>query len=53
MMMATASLLAANPDPDEQAIREGLAGNLCRCTGYDMIIDAIQMAAKKGRGLWK
>jgi xanthine dehydrogenase iron-sulfur cluster and FAD-binding subunit A len=53
MMMATASLLAANPDPDEQAIREGLAGNLCRCTGYDMIIDAIQMAAKKGRGLWE
>lgn len=52
MMMATASLLRENPDPDEQAIREGLAGNLCRCTGYDMIIDAVQMAAEKGRGIW-
>ena len=52
MMMATASLLLSNPKPDEQAIREGLAGNLCRCTGYDMIIDAVQMAAEKGRGIW-
>ncbi len=52
MMMASAALLHRNPDPDEQAIREGLAGNLCRCTGYDMIVDAVQMAAAKGRGIW-
>jgi len=56
MMMASAALLRNNPDPDEQAIREGLAGNICRCTGYDKIIDAVQMAsgriaAEKGRGL--
>jgi carbon-monoxide dehydrogenase small subunit len=52
IMMASAALLRQNPDPDEQAIREGLAGNLCRCTGYDMIVDAVQMAATKGRGIW-
>ncbi len=52
MMMASASLLSSNPHPDEQEIREVLAGNLCRCTGYDMIIDAIELAAEKGEGLW-
>lgn len=52
MMMAAAALLHQNAEPDEKSIREALAGNLCRCTGYDMIIDAIQMAAVKGKGLW-
>ena len=52
MVMASYSLLMANPAPDEQAIREGLAGNICRCTGYDYIIDAVLMAAGKGRNLW-
>lgn len=52
MMMASYSLLKQNPNPDEQAIREGLAGNICRCTGYDSIIDAVLMAAEKGKGLW-
>ncbi|MCK5248785.1 MAG: (2Fe-2S)-binding protein [Spirochaetaceae bacterium] len=52
MIMPSAALLRQNPDPDEQAIREGLAGNLCRCTGYDMIIDAVLMAAGKGRDIW-
>jgi carbon-monoxide dehydrogenase small subunit len=52
MMMASVSLLRRNPDPDEEEIRAALAGNLCRCTGYDMIIDAVRMAAEKGRGLW-
>lgn len=52
MMMASADLLYRNQHPGEQEIREALAGNLCRCTGYDMIIDAVLMAADKGRGLW-
>src|SRR5574340_356911 len=37
MLMATLDLLAENPDPDERAVREGLEGNLCRCTGYQNI----------------
>ena len=52
MMMASYALLKRNSRPDEQEIREGLAGNICRCTGYDAIINAVQMAAEKGRGLW-
>ncbi len=52
MMMASYVLLKVNPNPDEQAIREGLAGNICRCTGYDYIIDAVLMAAEKGKDLW-
>jgi len=52
MLMAAESILSENPRPDEPFIREGLAGNLCRCTGYDMIIDGILLAAEKGRGLW-
>ncbi len=53
MIMASLALLKVNPDPDEQAVREGISGNICRCTGYDMIIDAVQLAAKraKERGL--
>ena len=43
MMMASAALLRQNPDPDEQAIREALAGNLCRCTGYETIIRAVEI----------
>jgi len=52
MMMASYALLSVNADPDETEIRKGLAGNLCRCTGYDMIVDAVRLAAEKGRGLW-
>ena len=39
------ALLARNADPDEAAIRDGLSGNLCRCTGYQGIVKAVQMAA--------
>jgi len=53
MILAAESLLAQDPEPDEAAIREGLSGNLCRCTGYNMIVEAVQIAAKEGRGLWK
>ena len=43
------ALLNRNPDPSETEIREALVGNLCRCTGYVRIIDAIKMAARAGR----
>jgi carbon-monoxide dehydrogenase small subunit len=52
MMMASYALLKRNSAPDELDIREGLSGNICRCTGYDFIIDAVLLAAEKGRGLW-
>ena len=45
MIMATVDLLEHNPNPDEQEIRDGLEGNLCRCTGYHNIVKAVQLAA--------
>ena len=47
MIMASASLLAKNPNPSEAEIREGLRGNLCRCTGYHNIVKAVQYAAEQ------
>jgi carbon-monoxide dehydrogenase small subunit len=49
MMMSALALLAANPDPSEEDIRRGISGNLCRCTGYQNIVKAIQYAAAKMR----
>ena len=46
-IIATKALLDKNPDPDETTIRYWLAGNLCRCTGYDKIIRAVQDVAKE------
>jgi aerobic carbon-monoxide dehydrogenase small subunit len=48
MIMAGADLLAKNPDPSEEEVREALAGNLCRCTGYHNIVKAVMSAAKSG-----
>lgn len=48
MIMQSIDLLTENPDPDEDEIRDGLEGNLCRCTGYQNIIRAVQTAAKAG-----
>jgi carbon-monoxide dehydrogenase small subunit len=45
MVMATKALLDHTPQPDETQIREALAGNLCRCTGYTKIVQAVQFAA--------
>jgi carbon-monoxide dehydrogenase small subunit len=45
MVLATVSLLAEQPDPSEEAIRHALEGNLCRCTGYQNIVKAVQAAA--------
>jgi carbon-monoxide dehydrogenase small subunit len=49
-LIAARTLLAKSPDPSEEEIRFGLAGNLCRCTGYDKIVRAVQAAAKEMRG---
>jgi len=45
MILAARALLAANPAPDEHEVREALAGNLCRCTGYVKIIEAVMVTA--------
>jgi carbon-monoxide dehydrogenase small subunit len=49
MLISAAALIASDPDPSEDAIRDGLAGNLCRCTGYQPIIQAVQRAAAEMR----
>ena len=48
MIIAAADLLRDNPHPTEQEIRDGLEGNLCRCTGYENIVRAVQRAAEAG-----
>ena len=50
--MAAEALLLVNSDPDEDEVRAAISGNICRCTGYDLIVDSILLAAKKGKGLW-
>lgn len=50
LIMATKALLDKNPDPDAAAIKKALAHNLCRCTGYKKIIDAVQLSARFLRG---
>jgi len=47
MIMSAVDLLQRNPNPSEQEIREGLEGNICRCTGYHNIVRAVQYAAKQ------
>jgi len=47
-VMASVSLLAENPDPSEAEIRGALEGNLCRCTGYHNIVEAVRAAARAG-----
>jgi carbon-monoxide dehydrogenase small subunit len=49
MIMAAADLLQENPEPTDQQVREGLEGNLCRCTGYQNIVRAVQRAAGEQR----
>ena len=50
-LVAAKALLDNNPNPSEEEIRFGLAGNLCRCTGYDKIVRAVQATAKEMRGV--
>jgi carbon-monoxide dehydrogenase small subunit len=49
MVMQAAAFLDAHPDADEQQIREALSGNICRCTGYQSIIDGVLLAAERAR----
>jgi carbon-monoxide dehydrogenase small subunit len=48
MLMVAHELLRENPDPSEQEIREAISANLCRCTGYQGIVDAVRLAATSG-----
>jgi aerobic carbon-monoxide dehydrogenase small subunit len=50
MIMAAVDLLKENPNPSDAEIREGLEGNLCRCTGYENIVRAVRRAAEAGVG---
>jgi carbon-monoxide dehydrogenase small subunit len=50
MLIAAHALLARNADPDEATIREAIGGNLCRCTGYQQIVDAVKLAAARRLG---
>lgn len=52
MVLASECILVKNPNPTEADIRDGISGNLCRCTGYNAIVKAIGIAAKEGEGLW-
>lgn len=49
-IVAAEALLARNSNPNRQEIRQGIAGNLCRCTGYHQIVDAVEMTAARRRG---
>ena len=47
ILMTLVPFLARNPDPSEAEIREAISGNLCRCTGYQHIVDAVKLAARR------
>ena len=49
MLIAAQGLLDSNPDPTEEQIRDAIGGNLCRCTGYQQIVEAVELAAKRMR----
>jgi len=50
MIMTTSALLAENPSPSEAEIRHAIDGNICRCTGYQQIVNAVQHAARAAKG---
>ena len=52
MLLAAEALLRREPHPTETEVRRGISGNLCRCTGYNMIVAAILQAAQWGNDLW-
>jgi len=49
MLIASQALLDSNPDPSEDEIRDAIGGNLCRCTGYQQIVEAVKLAAESTR----
>ena len=53
MLITAIELLQNNPNPDEHEVREALSGNLCRCTGYQAIVNAVLAAARKGQQVGK
>lgn len=53
MVMAAYYLLDNNPNPTEDDVRLAISGNICRCTGYDLIVESILLAAERGAELWK
>ena len=52
IVLAAEALLRENAAPGEDDIRGAISGNLCRCTGYDSIVEGIKLAARRGKGLW-
>lgn len=52
MVLAAEAVLSSNPHPTEDEVREGFSGNICRCTGYNALVNAVLNAAKEGDGLW-
>ena len=52
MIIASYSLLKESPHPSDEEIRAKMSGNLCRCTGYQAIVEAVKLASKEGEGLW-
>jgi len=52
MILAAVALLRRNPHPDDSAVRESISGNLCRCTGYHMIVEAILAASERSDVAW-
>lgn len=53
MVIAAYYLLSNNPNPTEEEIRLGISGNICRCTGYDLVVESIKLAAQRGGDVWK
>jgi len=53
MLLSAKALLDENPDPTDEEIRQGISGNLCRCTGYAKIVESIREAARSMKGLHK
>ena len=51
MLVASQALLAETPNPDDGDIREAISGNLCRCTGYQQIVEAVKLTAQRRRGV--
>ena len=52
MTLAAEALLSVNPHPTEEQVREAISGNICRCTGYNALVNAVLNASKEGEGLW-
>ena len=53
MILTAEALLKKNPNPTRDEVKLAISGNLCRCTGYDLIVESIHLAAQKGAALWK